>query len=69
MKNKFTLFGVDYAYTYFTDNVSRYNFGAKYYIDGLLFKDTTIGQYWHRIGFGLYYRSDSWLRQLKANNV
>lgn len=58
---EFKLLGRDFAFTYIGDNISMYSFGAKHFVDGKLVKDTSIGQYWHKLCFGIYIRSDSWL--------
>ena len=62
MEVLFTLFGTDFSFTRLGDHVSMYHFGCRYYEDGVLVEDTTVGQYWHRVGFGFYRRSDSWLK-------
>ena len=64
MENVFTLFGREFAFTYVGDRISMYEFGAKSYINdnGNYVKDESTRRYWHKIGFGFYRRSDSWLR-------
>ena len=59
MKRKFTLFGHEYAFTHIFDDVCRYDFGGLRFDDGVLVSDTR--QYWHKIGFGIYKRSNHWL--------
>ncbi len=56
---KFKVLGQDYAFTYVGDNICQYNFGFLYYENDILIKDTR--QYWHKMIFGFYRRSESWI--------
>lgn len=60
--DKLTLFnfmGKDLAFTYISDDVARYDFGGGYSVigDHIIYRPSA---HFHKVGLGLYRRSDSW---------